>query len=40
MIEKILEMLDLFYANEHLYEKIKRRELNNRVNKDGAKYEK
>lgn len=25
MSEKILEMLDLFYANKHLYEKIKKR---------------
>ncbi len=24
--ERIFDMLDLFYANKHLYEKIKRRE--------------
>ena len=27
MSEKIFQMLDLFYANKHLYEKIKRKEL-------------
>ena len=27
MSEKIFEMLDLFYANKHLYKKIKRKEL-------------
>ena len=27
MNEKIFQMLDLFYANKHLYEKIKRKEL-------------
>ena len=27
MSNKIFEMLDLFYANKHLYEKIKRKEL-------------
>ena len=25
MSDKIFEMLDLFYANKHLYEKIKRK---------------
>lgn len=25
MSEKIFQMLDLFYANKHLYEKIKKR---------------
>ena len=25
MTEKIFKMLDLFYANKHLYEKIKKR---------------
>ena len=27
MSEKIFQMLDLFYANKHLYKKIKRKEL-------------
>ena len=27
MSEKIFQMLNLFYANKHLYEKIKRKEL-------------
>lgn len=27
MSDKIFKMLDLFYANKHLYEKIKRKEL-------------
>ena len=27
MSEKIFQMLDLFYANKHLYEKIKIKEL-------------
>ena len=27
MTEKIFKMLDLFYANKHLYEKIKKRKL-------------
>lgn len=27
MSEKIFEMLDLFYANKHLYEKIRKKEL-------------
>ena len=27
MSDKIFEMLDLFYANKHLYEKIKRKTL-------------
>ena len=27
MSEKIFQMLDLFYANKHLYEKIKKKEL-------------
>ena len=26
MTEKIFKMLDLFYANKHLYEKIKKKE--------------
>ena len=26
MSDKIFEMLDLFYANKHLYEKIKKKE--------------
>ena len=28
MSEKIFQMLDLFYANKHLYEKIKKKEKN------------
>ena len=28
MSNKIFEMLDLFYANKHLYEKIKKKEKN------------
>lgn len=27
MIEKIFKMLDLFYANKHLYEKIKKKKI-------------